>query len=76
MYNSSRYSIRLSEKSWRLAFWCLAISTVVFRVELVLLWAPFLLQALIQGHISFYTIVATNLVAGTTAAGKSVIPRP
>lgn len=70
MYNSSRYSIRLSEKSWKLAFWCLAFSTVVLRVELVLLWVPFLLQALVQGRISFYTIISTNLLAGITAAGK------
>jgi alpha-1,6-mannosyltransferase len=70
MYNTSRYSIRLAEKSWKPAFWCLAASTIIFRVELVLLWVPFLLQALVQGRISFYTIIATNLVAGTTAAGK------
>ncbi|XP_006459540.1 hypothetical protein AGABI2DRAFT_184199 [Agaricus bisporus var. bisporus H97] len=73
MYNSSRYSIRLSEKSWKLAFWCLAFSTVVLRVELVLLWVPFLLQALVQGRISFYTIISTNLLAGITAAVASFI---
>lgn len=70
LLNRTPNSTRIPEKSWKTAFWLLGFSTIVFRVELLLLWASISLQLLLQDQASFSSILTTNLLAGATAAGK------
>ncbi|KXN86066.1 putative Dol-P-Man:Man(7)GlcNAc(2)-PP-Dol alpha-1,6-mannosyltransferase [Leucoagaricus sp. SymC.cos] len=62
---------RIPEKSWKSALWLLGISTVVFRVEILLLWVPVSLQLLVQRQASFYSLLATNFAAALSAAAAT-----
>ncbi|KAF5359561.1 hypothetical protein D9756_003528 [Leucocoprinus leucothites] len=63
-------TIRIPERSWKSALWLLGFSSIIFRVELLLLWIPVTLQLLVQGQTSFFPILTTNLAA--TAAASTI----
>ncbi|KAF9450061.1 glycosyltransferase family 22 protein [Macrolepiota fuliginosa MF-IS2] len=66
-------SSRIPEKSWKIALWLFGFSTIVFRVELLLLWALVSLQLLLQDQASLFSILTTNILASATAAATTLI---
>jgi alpha-1,6-mannosyltransferase len=56
----------------KVAIGLLTFATVVFRSELLLLLGPIVLQALLQGAVSFLDVVRIGLVAGLSSIGQSV----
>ena len=67
----SKSDARIPDESWKSALWLLGFTTVVFRVEVILLWIPVSLQLLLLGRASFYSIITTNFAAAATAAVAS-----
>ncbi len=63
---------RIPERSWKTALWLLGFSATIFRVELLLLWAPISLLLLLQNQASFSSILTTNISACATAAGELI----
>lgn len=66
------HATRPSAKSVQAAIALLTFTTVVFRVEVLLLLGPLVLQALLLGHASLSNIVKTGVLSGAISLGQAM----
>ena len=64
--------ISRSSKRTATAFTLLTFTAVIFRAELLLLFAPLALRSLVARQINFWRLVRVGLGAGVVSIGKSV----
>ncbi|KIJ67137.1 glycosyltransferase family 22 protein [Hydnomerulius pinastri MD-312] len=72
LYNRAPKSMQAPKRNINIAIALLTFTAVIFRSEVALLLGPLALQLLVQGHITFASLVKIGLLAGLASIALTI----